>query len=94
MRVWKGAAVHLQVGTLEPVALSLPSGTKDKLKVVQSINTPVIAPIGQGQVLGEAQIQLDGKTLKTVPLVALQPVAKGGLWTRLIDTIRLWLHWT
>jgi hypothetical protein len=34
---------------------------------------------------------LNGKeALTTLPLHPLQPVAAGGWWRRLIDTIRLW----
>ena len=33
---------------------------------------------------------VDGKVLRSEPLVALRDVGKGGFWRRLIDTIRLW----
>jgi D-alanyl-D-alanine carboxypeptidase (penicillin-binding protein 5/6) len=94
VRIWKGAQKELQVGTLQPVDLSLPRDSKDKLKIAQTIQTPLIAPLKAGDTVGEAVISLDGKALRTVPLVALQPVPEGSLWTRIIDTIRLWLHWT
>lgn len=93
VRVWKGAETQLPVGTLQPVALSLPNGSKDALKIVPSLNTPVVAPITQGQAIGSAEIQLNGKTLRTVDLVALKPIGKGSLWTRIVDQIRLWFHW-
>jgi D-alanyl-D-alanine carboxypeptidase (penicillin-binding protein 5/6) len=94
VRVWKGAQTQLPVGTLEPVALSLPRDSKPQLQVTQTINTPLIAPFAAGDPVGQAIITLNGKPVKTVTLVAMKPIAKGSLWTRLIDTIRLWLHWT
>ena len=93
VRIWKGAETQLPVGTLQPIELSLPNGSKDSLKIIPTLNTPVIAPITQGQALGQAQIQFNGKTLRTVDLVALKPIAKGSLWTRIVDQIRLWFHW-
>jgi D-alanyl-D-alanine carboxypeptidase (penicillin-binding protein 5/6) len=94
VRVWKGAQTQLPVGTLEPVALSLPRDSKPQLQVTQTINSPLIAPFAAGDPVGQAIITLNGKPVKTVTLVAMKPIAKGSLWTRLIDTIRLWLHWT
>ncbi|HEY1077984.1 MAG TPA: serine-type D-Ala-D-Ala carboxypeptidase, partial [Fontimonas sp.] len=48
-------------------------------------------PVSVGQVLGSATLSVDGKVLRTVDLVALQPIEQGGFFVRLIDTIRLWL---
>jgi D-alanyl-D-alanine carboxypeptidase (penicillin-binding protein 5/6) len=93
VRVWKGAETQLPVGTLQPIELALPQGSKDQLKIVQTLKTPVVAPIAQGTPIGQAQVQLGGKTLRTVDLVALKPIEKGSLWTRIIDQIRLWFHW-
>ncbi|MGH8445301.1 MAG: D-alanyl-D-alanine carboxypeptidase family protein [Solimonas sp.] len=92
-RVYKGAADTVAIGTLEPVALALPRGNADKLQVSAQIRTPVVAPLAKGQELGTATVTLDGKTLKTIPLVALDDVPAGGFFHRLIDTIRLWLGW-
>ncbi len=92
-RVYKGAADSIVIGTLEPVALALPRGNADRLQVSAQIDSPIVAPLSKGQTLGTATVTLDGKTLKTVPLVALVEVPRGGFFHRLIDTIRLWLGW-
>lgn len=91
IRIYKGATEQLPVGTLEPVYLGLPSGSHDHLQIVPKINGPVLAPVKTGQVLGQATIMLDGKALRTVPLVALQDSALGGLMHRAADQIRLWI---
>jgi D-alanyl-D-alanine carboxypeptidase (penicillin-binding protein 5/6) len=92
-RVYKGSAESIAVGTLEPVALALPRGSADRLQVSAQISTPIVAPLSKGQTLGTATVTLDGKTLKTIPLVAMTDVPAGGFFHRLIDTIRLWLGW-
>lgn len=94
VRVWKGADDHVEVGTLEPIALSLPRDSAAHLQVTKTIREPLVAPLAVGAPVGEAVIQLDGKTLRTEPLVALKAVAAGSWWRRLVDQIRLWLHWT
>lgn len=90
-RVYKGANDKVTIGTLETVAIALPRGTQDKLQVTTQIDTPIVAPLSKGQPLGIATVTLDGKTIKTVPLVAMNDVAKGGFFHRLFDTIRLWI---
>lgn len=90
LKVYKGAEDTITVGTLEPVALTLPRGAKEQLQVQQQIEARAIAPITAGQVLGKATITLDGKTLKTVDLVAMKDVPAGSFWRRVIDQIKLW----
>lgn len=90
-RVYKGASEKVVIGTLEAVAIAMPRGTQEKLEVTTQIDTPIVAPLTQGQPLGTATISLEGKVLKTVPLVAMSDVAVGGFFHRLFDTIRLWI---
>jgi D-alanyl-D-alanine carboxypeptidase (penicillin-binding protein 5/6) len=90
VKVWKGAAGEVQVGTLKPVAITLPRGEAQRVQASWQQEGEAIAPFAAGQKLGTLTLTLDGKLLRTEPLVALQPVEKGGFWRRLIDTIRLW----
>ncbi|SFF47238.1 penicillin-binding protein 6. Serine peptidase. MEROPS family S11 [Fontimonas thermophila] len=93
VEVYKGAARSVAVGTLKPVSISLVRGSSERVQINTQVNQPLIAPITQGQVVGSATFTLDGKTLKTVPVVALTDVPKGGFLRWLIDTIRLWFGW-
>ncbi|MDB5985249.1 MAG: D-alanyl-D-alanine carboxypeptidase [Nevskia sp.] len=90
LKVYKGAAASVGVGTLEPIYLALPGG-HGALQIQTQTSGKAVAPIAAGQPLGEATILLDGQPVKKVPLVALQDVPSGGFWHRLIDQIRLWL---
>ncbi|WP_428309695.1 D-alanyl-D-alanine carboxypeptidase family protein [Hydrocarboniphaga sp.] len=87
---YKGEQDTVQVGTLQPVSLSLPRGAKDRVKMEPKITQQAIAPIAPGQVVGTIAITLDGKLIRNEPLVALTAVAEGGLFTRAVDTVRLW----
>jgi hypothetical protein len=46
----------------------------------------------QGTLVGEVNVSFAGKALSTLPLVALQPVVAGGLWTKVMDELSLWLE--
>ena len=46
----------------------------------------VVAPVSQGQVLGQV-LSLDGEVLSTTPVVALGNVAAGGLLKQAMDWI-------
>ena len=91
--VYKGATDSVQVGTLEPVSISLLRGSSARVQISTQIDTPLVAPLAKGQTVGTATASLDGKTLKTIPLVALADVPEGGFFRWLIDTIRLWFGW-
>lgn len=91
VRVWKGEIEEVPVGIAEAITLSLPRGAADKLQVVPQTDTLLMAPVNAGQPIGTVTLSVDGKTLRTLPLVALQPVAEGGLLRRMIDTVQLWI---
>ena len=54
--------------------------------------TQAVAPIKAGQQLGTVTITLNGKPLRTEPLVALKDVPEGGLIHRLSDSIRMLIN--
>ncbi len=89
-RVWKGLTDTLDVGTLEPVAFSLPRGDGQQLQVEATLDPLLIAPIQKGQTVGSVSVTAAGQTARTLPLVALDDIPAGSWWRRLIDTIRLW----
>lgn len=92
VRAWKAAIEQLPVGTLQPVALALPRGATERLKISHQLDASVVAPISAGQVLGRLSLSLDGKVLRTEPLVALQAVAEGSLFTRVTDSVQMWFE--
>ncbi len=89
-KVWKGAAETVSLGTLAPVVLSLPRGSADKAELRPEIKGTLIAPLTQGQAVGTVTVLVDGKIVRTEPLVVLTAVAAGSFFKRLWDTIRLW----
>jgi D-alanyl-D-alanine carboxypeptidase (penicillin-binding protein 5/6) len=87
----KGDGTALPLGSVQPVYLALPKGSRAHLKFKPVVTTPrLVAPIAAGQTVGQIQILLDDKPLEQVPLQALRAQPTGGIWRRMIDQIRIW----
>jgi len=91
LRVWKGSSNKVKVGFDRPIIISVPKGDTDKLKAKLLAQQPLVAPVAQGQRVGELRLTLDGKPMGEYPLLALQPVGAAGIFGRAWDTLRLWL---
>jgi D-alanyl-D-alanine carboxypeptidase (penicillin-binding protein 5/6) len=86
-RIWGGEFETISVGLAEDLAISIPRGAYDDLDATMDIDTNIEAPIEKGQQLGLVKVSLDGKSLASVPLVALETVNKGNLFQQFKDYI-------
>lgn len=91
-RVWKGATEAAPLGVSRDLFVTIPRGTYDRLQPLIEMPATVIAPVDEGQTLGELRIELDDQLLAAMPLAALAPVAEGTLWQRLSDEVMLWFE--
>ena len=91
-RVWMGDKAGIDIGTLGDLYITIPRGNYSKLKPQLKINETLIAPISKGQSLGELHLMLEGKLLKTLPVVAMEDIEEGGFFSRLIDRLMLWME--
>ena len=92
LRAWKGAQSEVKAGFADGLSMTLPKGYSDKV-THEFIGEPrLIAPIEQGQKLGTLKVAIDGKPAKEYPVLALESVALGNIFTRIWDTIRLWFN--
>jgi len=91
-RIWKGSQQQLKLGVAEDVVISIPRGDYKLLKAELEFNNHITAPVKSGTPLGNVIIRLEGKTITTRPLVALEDVSEGSLWTRMIDSARLMIE--
>ena len=71
---------------------SLPRGARERVQLQPEASGPVHAPVAAGQVLGTLKVVLDGKVLRTEPLVALSALPEGNLWRRATDGVQLWIQ--
>ena len=88
-RVWGGATDNLALGLSDDLSVVVPRGQDDKLQANLDIDQVINAPISKGQQLGKVVVSLDGKELKTVPVVALNDVEEGSFFKKIWDQIVL-----
>lgn len=92
VRIWKGNIEQLPLGVQSDMYVTVPRGRYNELKAATTVKTPIIAPAAKGQALGTVNVSLDNDVSMSQPLVALTPVAEGGLFQRLSDDVRLWMQ--
>ncbi len=91
-RVWKGAREQIPLGLQQPLYVTIPRGRYKRLKADMKIRQSIMAPVKAGTQLGEVNVHLDGKTLVSVPLVALKDDPEGSLWQRMVDEVLLYFE--
>jgi len=89
VRVWLGEEKQISVGLSQPLYVSIPAGQGANLKTDVQVNNSIKAPIKKGQALGTVTVTLNGKTVTTAPVVALQDNPEGGIFRRMSDRIHL-----
>jgi len=88
-KIWAGARDQIRLGLTEDLAVTVPRGKADQLEANIELDKVIKAPVAQGQELGKVRVSIDGETVTTVPLVALEAVAEGGLFKRIWHAIVL-----
>ena len=86
VRVWKGQAKNVGLGSAQPVVVAVPAGQSANI-ASQAVaqDGKIIAPLAAGQPLGTFTVSLNGQPLATVPLTPLQDVPLAGFFGRLWD---------
>jgi D-alanyl-D-alanine carboxypeptidase (penicillin-binding protein 5/6) len=91
IEVWKGATDKLKAGFRSELVVTVPQGQADKLKAELLAQSPLLAPIAEGQRVGVVRVTVDGRAVGEYPVLALQAVPAAGLVGRAWDTLRLWV---
>jgi serine-type D-Ala-D-Ala carboxypeptidase (penicillin-binding protein 5/6) len=90
LRVWKGDVEELPVGPARDVFATIPRGRYAQLSARMDKAPELTAPIPKGTRVGDIVVSLASQEVARVPLVALQPVAEGGIWQKTKDTVLQW----
>ena len=91
VRVWKGAQEQLPLGLAKEIYITIPRGQYGNLKASMKITPKIMAPVNKGARYGTVEVSVAGEKMIEQPLVALQAVPEGGIFTRLIDSVKLML---
>jgi D-alanyl-D-alanine carboxypeptidase (penicillin-binding protein 5/6) len=89
MRIWKGEEEQLALGLEEPLYITIPRGSRDKVKANIKVDAMITAPAKKGQAFGTVNVTLGDEQLVSKPLIALTSVEEGGLWRKLVDNVML-----
>ncbi len=88
--IWYGDTDKVQLGVDKDVYLTIPRGRLKDLKASYVLdNVELHAPVSKNQVVGTINFQLDGQVIEQRPLVVMNEVKESGIFSRLIDYIKL-----
>lgn len=88
-RIWMGDKETVDLGISLDTPITIPRGQKKNLKATFELNQQLTAPLAKGTVVGTLFLQLDGEDVAKYPLVTLNEVNEGGLFSRLVDYVKL-----
>ncbi|MFT4561234.1 MAG: D-alanyl-D-alanine carboxypeptidase (penicillin-binding protein 5/6) [Gammaproteobacteria bacterium] len=91
-KVWKGEQKSVGVGVQSDLFVTFPRGKYAEISAAAEIANAVEAPIELSQNIGQVVLKFQNKPLVTVPLTAITAVAKGSLFSRLIDEVLMRLE--
>jgi serine-type D-Ala-D-Ala carboxypeptidase (penicillin-binding protein 5/6) len=90
-RVFLSASATAAVGIAQDIYVTVGRDQANELKTTATIDNHLLAPLAAGAKVGDFTVATpDGVVVAKVPIVALQAVPEGGLWTRMTDHISLW----
>jgi D-alanyl-D-alanine carboxypeptidase (penicillin-binding protein 5/6) len=92
LKVWKGSAATVKAGFTSDFIVAVPKGYAPRLKSELISQQPLIAPVTAGQVVATMKVSLDGKPFGEYPVVAIEAVPVGNVFSRALDTVRLWFN--
>jgi D-alanyl-D-alanine carboxypeptidase (penicillin-binding protein 5/6) len=91
-KVWKGQQSQVLVGFDHDIYATVPRAWVPRLQKVITRQGPLIAPLALNSQVGSADLQVDGRTIQSYPVVALQPIEQAGMLSRGWDSMRLWVY--
>lgn len=93
VRVIQGQHSSVPAGVSQAFAVSVLPGQYGKVQLQLHMNGAVAAPVQKGQVLGQVVASVEGKTIESMNVVALENDPLGNWWRRLWDKVAQFFHW-
>ena len=91
-KTWKTEKESISLGIEGDIRMTLPKGNFNNVKIEKDIPNQIIGAIKEGQNIGNIDIILNDKTLKTISLISLEDNPRGSFWKQIKDTIQLWFE--
>ena len=92
VQIWKGSQSTIKIGRESATVVTVPSGSAGKITTQVVRTDPLMAPIAKGDQVGTLKVLVADQVAAELPIFALESVEEGGFFSRLWDTIRLWIR--
>ena len=90
-RVFLSGSTTAPVGLAQDIFVTVGRDQANQLKTTTTLDNRLLAPLSAGAKVGDFTVATpDGAVVAKVPVVMLQAVPAGGMWTRMSDHISLW----
>ena len=89
VRVYKSEKANIKVGVADSSFLTLPRNQFRYTTQTINLKQDLIAPINQGEQVGELVVSFNDQNIAALPLIALENAAEAGFISKMIDTIKL-----
>ena len=90
--VYKSKKASIKVGVSDESYLTLPRNQFKYITQTINLESDLIAPISGGDVVGVLEISFSNENIATLPLIALEDAAEAGFFSKIVDTIKLFLR--
>ena len=89
-KVWKGEEDQVRLGIRDELFVTIPRGRYDDLDAQVEMRPELIAPISEGEEVGQISIRLGDDEIISRGLVALQSINESGFFGRTWDGMSMW----
>jgi D-alanyl-D-alanine carboxypeptidase (penicillin-binding protein 5/6) len=89
-KVWKGEEDQVRLGIRDELFVTIPRGRYDDLDAQVEMRPELIAPISEGEEVGQISIRLGDDEIVSRGLIALQPINESGFFGRTWDGMSMW----
>lgn len=91
-RIWMGDRKTVPLGLANNLFITIPQGSYKSLDAKMNINKGITAPITKGGNYGSLVVKLGDELITEVPLISLESINSGTLWSRLSDYVSMGIH--
>ena len=86
-RVFNGDKNNISLGVIDDTYISVPRRQIKNIKKKFVIDRNLSAPVNQNEVVGYMVIELEGKTINTYKLFAMESIKEGSFYRKTLDSI-------
>ena len=90
-KVWKGEHEQIRLGIRDELFVTIPRGRYDDLDAQVEMRPELVAPIAEGEQVGQISIRLEDTEISNRGLVALEPINEAGFFGRTWDGMSMWI---